>query len=192
MKKYSLPALLASMILLVAVNAGCTKEEEPTPAASAPSSQQELLKLDAVTTEPGESKEEASAEPKITPSAAQPAAQPVAQSATQTTITTPPAATTPAPTPAPAVKTISMTAKMWDFSPSTITVNKGDAVKLSIKSIDVDHGFFLPDFGVNTFLKPGMTTSASFTADKTGTFSFSCNVSCGSGHGSMRGTLIVK
>ncbi len=30
-----------------------------------------------------------------------------------------------------------MTAKKWEFSPSTMTVNKGDAVKLRIESIDV-------------------------------------------------------
>ena len=31
-----------------------------------------------------------------------------------------------------------------------------------------------------------------FIADKTGTFTFKCNVPCGSGHKTMAGTLIVK
>ena len=55
------------------------------------------------------------------------------------------------------VKSFDLTAKKWAFEPSTITVNKGDKVKLSIKSVDVTHGFSVPDFGVNQTLKPGET-----------------------------------
>jgi len=89
-------------------------------------------------------------------------------------------------------KEFSMTAKQWEFIPNTITVNKGDTVKLSIRSIDVSHGIALPEFGVSEFLRPGITTDLEFVADKTGTYSFYCSVQCGAGHGSMRGTLIVN
>jgi cytochrome c oxidase subunit 2 len=92
----------------------------------------------------------------------------------------------------PEIKSFSLTAKKWEFSPSSITVNKGDTVKLSIKSIDVTHGFSLPDFNVNATLKPNETTEVTFIADKTGTFSFFCSVFCGAGHTDMNGTLIVK
>jgi cytochrome c oxidase subunit II len=87
---------------------------------------------------------------------------------------------------------IQVTAKQWEFVPDTITVNRGDDVRLSIESIDVNHGIAIPDFGVNAFLKPGEVTDVEFVASKTGTFSFFCSVQCGQGHGSMRGTLIVK
>ncbi len=94
----------------------------------------------------------------------------------------------------PAMKEFTMTAKKWEFSPATITVNKGDKVKLSIQNIntDQDHGFIISDFNVNKKLVSGQTTVVEFTADKTGTFTFSCNVFCGAGHSDMRGTLIVK
>lgn len=115
----------------------------------------------------------------------------------------PPAPTPTPPTPepepepepvvaAPAVKSFNMTAKQWEFVPSTITVNKGDTVRLSITSTDVDHGFALSQFGVSANLQPGKTVQVEFVADKKGTFSFFCNVFCGSGHGSMRGSLVVK
>lgn len=91
-----------------------------------------------------------------------------------------------------AVRSFSMTAKQWSFEPSTITVNKGDKVKLTIKSVDVNHGFAISEFGVNRTLAAGKTEVIEFTADKTGTFSFFCSVMCGSGHKSMKGTLIVK
>lgn len=101
--------------------------------------------------------------------------------------------TTPTQTaPTGEVKEFTMTAKKWDFSPSTITVNKGDTVKLYIKSIDVTHGFGLPDFGVNENLPPGERVNVEFVADKTGTFTFECTVYCGSGHSGMKGQLIVQ
>lgn len=90
------------------------------------------------------------------------------------------------------VKEISMTAKQWEFIPGTITVNKGDRVKLQITSTDVTHGISLPAFGVNKRLPPGRTVEVEFTADRTGTFSFACSVYCGAGHGGMKGKLIVK
>src|SRR3989344_4626234 len=82
-------------------------------------------------------------------------------------------------------------AKRWEFTPSTITVTQGDLVRLSIESIDVNHGFSIPEFGVSQSLSPDKTEIVEFTADKTGSFSFFCNVFCGSGHSEMKGTLIV-
>lgn len=92
----------------------------------------------------------------------------------------------------PAVKSFTITAKSWEFSPSTITVKKGDTVRLTIKSVDVEHGFFLPAFNVNADLQPGKTATVEFVADKAGTFSFKCNVLCGEGHGGMNGKLVVE
>ncbi len=90
------------------------------------------------------------------------------------------------------VKEFTMTAKQWDFQPSTISVNQGDTVKLHINSIDVKHGFGLPTFNVQEELEPGKTIDIEFVADKKGTFSFFCTVQCGLGHGGMRGQLIVR
>lgn len=87
---------------------------------------------------------------------------------------------------------ISATAKRWEFSPATVTVKKGDKVKLSIESMDVTHGFAIPDFDVSATLKPNETTVVEFTADKAGMFTFFCNVFCGQGHPNMKGTLIVE
>ena len=91
-----------------------------------------------------------------------------------------------------AVKEISVTAKQWEFDPNPIIVNKGDKLKLSIKSVDVAHGFSLPDFGINKKLEPGKTETVEFVADKSGQFTFFCSVICGSGHSDMKGTLIVN
>jgi len=87
---------------------------------------------------------------------------------------------------------IDVIAKQWSFEPNLITVKAGDTVKLNIRSVDVNHGFSLLDFGVSNVLVPGQTVVAEFVADKRGTFSFFCSVSCGRGHRSMRGQLIVE
>ncbi len=90
------------------------------------------------------------------------------------------------------VKEFSIIAKNWEFEPSEIKVKKGDKVKLTIKSIDVEHGFSIPDFNVSKKLIPDETEVIEFTADKTGTFTFFCNVWCGAGHSTMSGKLIVE
>lgn len=92
----------------------------------------------------------------------------------------------------PTIKSFTLTAKNWEFSPSAIKVKKGDTVKLTVVSTDVAHGFSLPDFNVNKQFKAGETVTAEFVADKTGTFTFRCSVFCGAGHKDMKGTLIVE
>jgi len=87
--------------------------------------------------------------------------------------------------------TIAVIAKQWEFVPSTITVKKGQIVTLTITSTDVTHGFALPDFNINSTFEAGKTTTVTFTADKTGSFSFFCSVICGEGHRDMKGTLVV-
>lgn len=124
-------------------------------------------------------------EPETTPT-------PVAPVAPKPTATAP-KPTAPAPVvTAPVTHTISMIAKQWAFEPSKITVKQGDTVILDVISTDVDHGFLLPGYGINLELKPGQTKTVTFVATKKGTFTFSCNVFCGSGHGSMKGSLVVE
>lgn len=102
--------------------------------------------------------------------------------------TTPPATTTPSPAP---VKEFAVTAKNWEFDPGTITVHKGDTVRLVITSVDVAHGFALNDFNVSVNLPPGETKIVEFVADTVGTYTFFCNVFCGEGHRGMRGSFVV-
>jgi len=90
------------------------------------------------------------------------------------------------------LKKFTLTAQQWSYDPNTITVNEKDKVILSITSKDVEHSFALPDFGINETLSPGKTIAVEFVANKKGTFTFSCGISCGSEHSDMKGTLIVE
>ncbi len=92
----------------------------------------------------------------------------------------------------PSVMEISVTAKQWEFIPNPIEVNKGAKVILKMKSVDVPHGFILPEFGINERLDPGKEVVVEFVADRSGEFEFFCNVFCGRGHSRMKGKLIVR
>ena len=90
------------------------------------------------------------------------------------------------------VKEFTITAKNWSFDPPVITVKQGDKVKLTIKSVDVSHGFALPDYGFDQKLEPGKEIVIEFTASKKGEFTFFCSVMCGEGHKDMKGKLMVE
>lgn len=90
------------------------------------------------------------------------------------------------------VKVIDIVAKQWSFDPDTIEVNLGDQVLLHIESIDVTHGFAIPEFGINERLRPQEDIHIEFVADKKGSFGFFCSIPCGSGHGKMKGQIIVN
>jgi len=86
---------------------------------------------------------------------------------------------------------IKMTAKKYEFAPNTITVRKGEHVKLVITALDHDHGFKLEAFKINERLKKGAPSTVEFTADQAGTFPFECSHFCGVGHGKMKGKLVI-
>lgn len=88
-------------------------------------------------------------------------------------------------------KVIPLKAKNFDFTPVEITVKRGETVVLELTSEDRMHGFNLPDFGLRVDVKPGTVSRVSFKPDKTGRFSFTCDVFCGSGHEDMYGILVV-
>jgi cytochrome c oxidase subunit 2 len=90
------------------------------------------------------------------------------------------------------VHEIPMTAKKYEFSPSSIHVKKGEHVRLLITAADHDHGFKLPAFDIQQELKKGETTTVEFTADKAGTFHFACSHVCGFGHRGMKAELVVE
>lgn len=94
--------------------------------------------------------------------------------------------------PVETVKTFEITAKTFSFEPNTITVNKGDTVKLIVTSVDVDHGIGIKEYNIRQNVIAGKTEIIEFIADKQGTFTFYCSVYCGESHKAMKGQLIVK
>lgn len=90
------------------------------------------------------------------------------------------------------VKIVNVTGSNFQFSPKTITVNKGDTVRIVFSSENGFHAFVLDQFGVKTkTLNTGGTDIAEFVADQAGTFEYYCSVGSHRAMG-MVGNLIVQ
>jgi cytochrome c oxidase subunit II len=76
-------------------------------------------------------------------------------------------------------------------SGTEIHLPAGKPVKIVLRSIDVVHDFYVPQFRAKMDLVPGMETYFWLTPAKTGTFEILCAGYCGTGHPMMRGTVVV-
>jgi cytochrome c oxidase subunit 2 len=68
---------------------------------------------------------------------------------------------------------------------------KGRPVRVQVKSMDVVHSFFLPNFRVKQDAMPGLATEIWFTPTRTGDSEIACAQHCGLGHYRMRGQVHV-
>jgi cytochrome c oxidase subunit II len=89
-------------------------------------------------------------------------------------------------------RVVEITAKRFEFTPATITLKKGETVKLRVTSEDVTHGFFQRAMKIDTDLTPGQTQEVTVTPEKTGTFTAICHHFCGAQHGNMKLTIVVE
>ena len=87
----------------------------------------------------------------------------------------------------------------WSFSyPGHANLTSGDLrlpvgrkVELRLKSLDVIHSFWVPEFGQKQDTVPGLTTKLVITPDRVGTYPVICTELCGLGHAVMRTSAIV-
>lgn len=68
----------------------------------------------------------------------------------------------------------------------------GRPVKMVLRSKDVLHDFYVPQFRAKMDLVPGIVTYFWLTPTVTGTFDILCAELCGVGHHQMRGTVVVE
>ena len=99
--------------------------------------------------------------------------------------------------------TVDVTARQWAFefaypqpgdkavySPFLYLPN-GRPVVFKIRSLDVIHSFFVPEFSQKIDAVPGITTTLRVTPTKRGTYTVECTELCGAGHALMRSTAYV-
>ena len=73
----------------------------------------------------------------------------------------------------------------------TIHLLLGQPVRMNLRSVDVLHDFYVPQFRAKMDLVPGMVTYFWLTPTRTGTFEILCAELCGIGHSDMRGYVVV-
>lgn len=87
---------------------------------------------------------------------------------------------------------IAIKVKRFEYSPREVTLKKGVPVVLQLSSLDVPHGFNLPDLNVRTDVIPGMPATVRIVPQKTGRFVFHCDIFCGTGHEELEGAIFVE
>jgi cytochrome c oxidase subunit 2 len=83
-------------------------------------------------------------------------------------------------------------AHVFAFEPEKITVPAGAHVTFFVTSTDVEHGFYIPETGINTMVTPGWVSSVSHTFKTRGTYLIACHEYCGLGHQYMAASIEVK
>jgi cytochrome c oxidase subunit 2 len=85
----------------------------------------------------------------------------------------------------------------FDTADDIVTLNElhvplGTPVYLKLRSKDVVHSFYLPNFRTKIDAIPGSTTRLWFQAEQAGRFEIGCAQHCGVNHYKMRGELIAS
>jgi len=102
-------------------------------------------------------------------------------------------ASAPAPAPAAPPRSFELIASRFKFEPDTLEVMEGDRVRLTVRSIDTEHGLAIKRLNLKVVApKTGDPATVEFVADKAGIYEFKCSEYCGSGHGRMKGQIVVS
>ena len=88
-------------------------------------------------------------------------------------------------------KVIEITAKKFEFSPSEITIKKGEPVILRLTSSDRVHGFMSKPLKIDTDIPSDTTKDVAVTPDTAGSYTVICDHYCGTGHGNMKMKVTV-
>jgi cytochrome c oxidase subunit 2 len=78
-----------------------------------------------------------------------------------------------------------------DIVTATLRIPAGKPIKLTLRSLDVIHSFFVRELRLKQDLVPGMLIPLHFVADVPGTYEIPCAELCGLGHHQMRATVVV-
>jgi cytochrome c oxidase subunit 2 len=68
----------------------------------------------------------------------------------------------------------------------------GKPIKILLRSLDVLHDFYVPEFRAKMDIVPGLVSYFWFTPTRTGTFDIMCFELCGVGHYTMRSKVVVE
>ncbi len=78
-----------------------------------------------------------------------------------------------------------------DATSSTLRLPVDTTVQLRLRSLDVIHSFWVPEFSQKQDAVPGLVTKLVITPDRLGTFPVICTELCGLGHALMRSEAMV-
>jgi heme/copper-type cytochrome/quinol oxidase subunit 2 len=93
---------------------------------------------------------------------------------------------------APPMREVSIRADQYAFSPSRIEVQKDEIVKVTFTAVDMPHSFTIDAYRISKRAGAGQTVTVEFRADRTGPFTFYCELTQDDRCKKMHGELHVK
>jgi heme/copper-type cytochrome/quinol oxidase subunit 2 len=90
------------------------------------------------------------------------------------------------------VREFTVVGNHYGFSPAAITVAKNDLVKITFTAQDMPHSFTIDDYRIVKRAGAGQTVTFEFRADRSGSFTFYCNISIDEKCKDMKVTLTVR
>jgi cytochrome c oxidase subunit 2 len=86
---------------------------------------------------------------------------------------------------------IHISVRRFEYTPAELTLKRGVPVVLELTSEDRHHGFNIPELKLRADVMPGAPVRVRLVPERTGRFTFHCDVFCGSGHEDMTGVIVV-
>lgn len=83
-------------------------------------------------------------------------------------------------------------AQIFSFQPRHLVVPLGAHVTFYVTSLDVEHGFSVPETAINVMVTPGWVSTVGYTFKRRGNFLLVCNEYCGAGHQTMASDIEVR
>jgi heme/copper-type cytochrome/quinol oxidase subunit 2 len=90
------------------------------------------------------------------------------------------------------VRSVSLTARRYAFTPNRIEVTQGDLVRIELRTDDIAHSLTIDDYRLSKRVIPKQPVALEFRAERAGTFPFYCSLQIDEGCRRMRGEFVVR
>lgn len=87
---------------------------------------------------------------------------------------------------------IKVVTKKWNIEPGEIKVKVNEPVELLVTTLDVAHGFEVPELRIDEPVNPGPEVKIRLQVGKAGRYTVRCSILCGMGHEDMLGTIVAE
>ena len=92
------------------------------------------------------------------------------------------------------IKKVQISAKRFKFRPAKIRMRVGETLEVTLKSLDVMHGFHVVGSHIDVTIpaRGKGPVKVRFEPSQPGKYRFVCSHQCGAGHAQMRGVIEVN
>lgn len=87
---------------------------------------------------------------------------------------------------------VPVTMRKFAIEPAVIRVKQSANVVLDISTQDVQHGFQVPELGINEPIQPNRPAEIPLDTSRKGEFKVECSIICGPGHDDMQAKIVVE